>query len=69
LASLGVDEATIGRLLNHARHTVTAKHYNQHAYLDEKRRALELWDRELTRILSNTPVTARTVVKIRRGTR
>lgn len=53
LAELGFDETTIGRVLNHARVTVTAKHYNQHAYLDETRRALSAWDVELHRILAN----------------
>ena len=51
LAGLGFDDTTIGRTLNHARVTVTARHYNQHLYLDETRRALEAWDVELQRIL------------------
>jgi integrase len=55
LASLGFDETTIGRVLNHARYTVTAKHYNKHAYLAEKRTALESWDRELHRIIKQKP--------------
>lgn len=53
LAGLGFDETTIGRVLNHARTTVTAKHYNQHAYLEETRGALKAWDTELHRILTN----------------
>lgn len=53
LAGLGFDETTIGRTLNHARYTVTGRHYNQHEYLDEKRAALEAWDAELQRILRN----------------
>ncbi len=52
LAGLGYDETTIGRVLNHARVSVTAKHYNQHQYLDEKRAALAAWDRELTAIVT-----------------
>jgi integrase len=68
LASLGFDETTIGRVLNHARYTVTAKHYNKHLYLDEKRRALEAWDRELQRILRHEPKVGADVVSItRRG--
>lgn len=57
LAALGYSETIIGRTLNHARYTVTAKHYNQHAYLEEMRRALEAWDRELGVILdpANAP--------------
>ena len=57
LAGLGFDETTIGRTLNHARYTITAKHYNQHTYLEEIRRALTAWDRELQRILANQPKT------------
>jgi hypothetical protein len=53
LAGLGFDETTIGRVVNHARSTVTAKHYNQHAYLSERRTALIAWDRELSRVLSS----------------
>ena len=40
-----------GRCLNHARYTVTAKHYNQHLYLAETRAALEAWDGEIDRII------------------
>ncbi len=54
LAALGFDETTIGRVLNHARVSVTSKHYNQHLYLDEIGRALEAWDRELDAIVKNT---------------
>ncbi len=53
LAGLGFEETTIGRVLNHARVSVTSKHYNQHAYLDEKQRALDAWDRELAAIVAN----------------
>jgi integrase len=55
LAGLGFSETTIGRTLNHARYTVTARHYNQHSYLNEIRSALEAWDRELSRIRRNAP--------------
>lgn len=65
LAELGFDETSIGRVLNHARVTVTAKHYNQHAYLDETRRALTAWDAELHRILANTPKTKTAVLQMR----
>ncbi|MCC7178268.1 MAG: tyrosine-type recombinase/integrase [Acidobacteria bacterium] len=52
LAELGHDETIIGRVLNHAKHSVTMRHYNKHQYLDEKRRALEDWDRALQRLLT-----------------
>ena len=56
LAGLGCSEATIGRCLNHARYTVTAKHYNQHLYHGETRAALEAWDREIDRIIKKRKV-------------
>jgi integrase len=55
LADLGIEETVIGRLLNHAKHSITGKHYNQHAYLDEIRHALTVWDTELARIVSGAP--------------
>ena len=61
----GVDETTIGRVLNHARATVTAKHYNRHAYLDETRRALDAWDRELSGILNPAAAKPRRVLRHR----
>lgn len=53
LAGLGFDETVIGRVLNHAKHTVTGKHCNQHRYVDEIRAALTAWDVELQCILKN----------------
>jgi len=65
LAGLRFDETTIGRCLNHARVTVTAKHYNQHEYLDEKRRALTAWDAELQRILAHKAKPKAAVLRLR----
>lgn len=65
LAELGFDETTIGRVLNHARYTVTAKHYNKHAYVEEIRQALTAWDRELQRILANEPKSKNNVLAMR----
>jgi integrase len=62
LAGLGFDETTIGRVLNHARVTVTAKHYNQFQYVEEIRRALTAWDVELRRILANKATTKKAAV-------
>ena len=65
LAALGFDETTIGRTLNHARVTVTAKHYNQHAYVEEIRRALDAWDAELQRIIANKAKKRAPVLRMR----
>jgi len=62
LAGLGFSETTIGRVLNHARYTVTAKHYNQHVYAAEKCAALEAWDRELQRVIEKKEATTSTVI-------
>jgi len=69
LAGLGFDETVIGRTLNHARATITAKHYNVHGYLDEKRRALEAWDRALQEIVTGAKRSRKVVTfqKSRRG--
>ena len=41
LAARGFSEEVIGRALNHARYTVTARHYIKHGYEAEVRHALE----------------------------
>ena len=47
--------------------TVTAKHYNQHRYVDEIRRRSTAWDLELQRILRNEPKPARASCRCARG--
>jgi integrase len=42
LAALHIPQDTIDRVLNHAK-PILAGTYNRHQYLDEKRRALEVW--------------------------
>jgi integrase len=64
LAALGFGEATIGRVLNHARVTVTARHYNQHPYWGEMKLAFDAWDRELARIIADEPKPAAHVVPL-----
>lgn len=66
LAELGFAEDTRGRVLNHARFSVTEKHYNVHAYDDEKRQALTAWDTELQRILAEKPRKKTNVLPMRR---
>jgi integrase len=65
LGELGFSETVIGRVLNHAKYSVTGKHYNQYAYLDEIRQALTAWDRELQRILAHEPKKKSKVVPLR----
>lgn len=47
MVRLGVLEAVVGRLLNHAPQGVTAQVYALHSYAPEKRAALEAWALEL----------------------
>jgi integrase len=63
LAALGFNEETIGRALNHARYTVTARHYIKHAYIAETRAALEAWDRALSDVLAGKEVAKRGKVR------
>ena len=66
LAARGFSEDVIGRTLNHARYTVTARHYVKHAYVAEIRQALEAWDRELADIIAGKDLTPTSVVPFRR---
>jgi integrase len=67
LAGLGFSEEVIGRTLNHARYTVTARHYIKHAYLTETRQALETWDRVLADVVAGKKTSRRSsVVHFRR---
>jgi integrase len=50
LASIGVPQEIINRILNHAQGPITAT-YNRYEYLDEKRAALQKWADELERIV------------------
>ena len=50
LAALGIDRDTRAQLLSHGISGVQAKHYDRHAYLPEKTRALVAWEARLKRI-------------------
>ncbi len=52
MGRIGVPEGIIGRCLAHTQSSVTATHYNQYAYLDERRRAYRLWQARLINIAS-----------------
>ena len=65
LAARGFSEQVVGRALNHARHTVTARHYIKHPYLAEVRQALEAWDRELAAIIAGEDAKTTSVLQFR----
>ena len=65
LADLRFGEEVIDRVLDHARTSVTSKHYVQHQYVDEIRRALTAWDEELRRILTNKAKKKAAVLRMR----
>jgi len=52
MPKLGIDERIVGRVLNHAPEGVTARHYNHHGYLDEKRHALQVWADHLQELVA-----------------
>jgi integrase len=51
----GASDFQVGRILNHARETVTGEHYNAYEYYREKKEMLDAWADHL-RMLINTPV-------------
>jgi integrase len=51
LSRLHVHREIRDRLTNHADPTVDGRHYNAHDFLRDKRDALELWDKELLKIV------------------
>jgi integrase len=54
MARLGVESATISRVLNHAEGGVT-KIYNRYSYLNEKRHALDVWGAHLESVTGAAP--------------
>jgi integrase len=66
LAGLGFSEEVIGRTLNHARYTVTSRHYIKHTYLLETRHALEAWDALLRGIVAGRKASRSRIVRFRR---
>ena len=65
LAARGFNEEVIGRALNHARYTVTARHYIKHTYARETRQALETWDRDLADIVAGREIASSNIVAFR----
>ncbi len=51
MTGIGIPRLVVGRILNHAERGVTAT-YDRHSYDQEKRRALETWDRCLRQIVT-----------------
>lgn len=64
MAAAKVPKEYRDRVLNHVDASVGGQHYNMHDYYDEKREALEKWDRRLQSMLSGESAK---VVPIRRG--
>lgn len=55
LAGLGISRDHRAVLLSHGLSGVQQAHYDRHDYLEEKRRALALWEDHLTRLVSGKP--------------
>jgi len=60
MAALGVDRLVLSKVLNHVDRSVTGI-YDTHRYVDEKRAALERWERRLKEIISGEPISAKVV--------
>lgn len=56
LSSLQVERSIIKKCLNHQEKDVLAVHYDFFEYLDDKRRAMDIWARRLESIVSGEPV-------------
>jgi integrase len=52
LAAAGVSKDIRAQILSHGLGGVQDRHYDRHQYMDEKRRALEMWDARLVEIAS-----------------
>ena len=52
MARLGVNKEIRDRLTNRMDASVDAKHYNFHDYYEEKKEALDQWDKEVARIIA-----------------
>ena len=52
MTSLKIPELDVSKDLNHTIQTVTSKHYNHYSYDNEKQKALGVWGRKLTVILT-----------------
>lgn len=66
LAARGFSEEIVGRVLNHARYTITARHYIKHTYVAELRHALDAWDGELADVIAGREVAPTTILPFRR---
>lgn len=55
----GVDQFTVGKVMNHKGQSVTEKHYSWYNYIDKKQKALNLWNNRLESILSEEEQTAK----------
>jgi len=52
MTSLGISEFDVSKVLNHTIKSVTNKHYNHYSYDKEKQKALGVWERKLTTIIT-----------------
>ena len=54
MTALGVSQFDVGRVLNHVQREITSV-YDRHSYGPQKRRALDIWGAELSRIIGGGP--------------
>jgi len=67
LARMGITREVRAQLLSHGLGGVQQRHYDRHAYMDEKRAALESWGRKVANLMRPEPPSK--VVKLHREAR
>ena len=67
MARLGIHPHVADAILNHKSGAIqgVAAVYNRHAYTEERRRALEAWERHVLALLEGMPMAGENVVKLR----
>lgn len=64
----GLSQEIRDRLQNHARHDVSSRHYDRYSYIEEKREAMDIWDRFMRQMIKDhTPPRLR-VIKLEGNT-
>lgn len=68
MARLGIGREIRAQLQSHGMGNIIDRHYLRHLFLDEKRAALVMWERELQRLALTTPSTRHTAAVLAEST-
>lgn len=61
MTSLGIPRLVVSKILNHIEHSVTAI-YDRHTYDNEKQQALDMWSRQINRLISDAAIKSNVIV-------